>query len=191
MKQSIVQNEIRVSKTIEITQMAVMAAITCIATMVIKIPTLMGIGYDHLGDSMVFFAAILFGKRKGMLTAALGMSLADFLTGYGYYVPFTFVIKGIMAFIAASIAYRGDYEGKNIINNIFAFIIAGAWMVFGYFIAKIILVKFILLRADSYSQALAIALAGIPRNIGQVTAGMIIAIPLIKLLQGKLKIKRE
>ncbi|MCY6356329.1 ECF transporter S component [Clostridium sp. ZS2-4] len=191
MKQSITSNQMSQSKTIELTQMALMTAIICVATMVIKIPTVMGIGYDHLGDSMVFFAAILFGKKKGMITAALGMSLADLLSGYVYYVPFTFVIKGIMALIAASIAYRGNYEGKNIINNIFAFVVAGAWMVFGYFVAKIILVKFILFKADSFQQALALGLAGIPNNIGQVTVGMVIAIPLIKVLQGKLKIRRE
>lgn len=191
MKENIARKELSSSKTLEITQMALMTAIICVATMVIKIPTIMGIGYDHLGDSMVFLAAILFGKRKGMITSAIGMSLADFLSGYAYYVPFTFLIKGIMALIASSIAYRKDYQGKNVLNNIFAFTVSGVWMVFGYFIAKIILVKFILFKADTYSEALAIALAGIPNNIGQVTVGAIIAVPLIKLLHGKINIIRK
>lgn len=191
MKQNIVRKETGNSKAIELTQMALMTSIICVATMVIKVPTVMGIGYDHLGDSMIFFAAILFGRRKGAITSAVGMSLADLLSGYAYYVPFTFVIKGIMALIATTIAYRGDYEGKNMINNIFAFVIAGAWMVFGYFVAKIILVKFVLFKVDTYSEALALGLASIPNNIGQVTVGMLIAIPLIKLLQGKLNIKRK
>lgn len=188
MKQIITTNQIRQSKTLELTQMALMTAIICVATMFIKIPTVMGIGYDHLGDSMIFFAAILFGKKKGMITAAVGMSLADFLSGYGYYVPFTFVIKGIMALIAASIAYRGTYEGKNMLNNIFGFVVAGAWMVFGYFVAKIIIAKFVLFKVDTLSAAVGLGLVSIPNNIGQVTVGMIIAIPLIKALNGRLKI---
>lgn len=191
MKQNIVRNETSSSKAIELTQMALMTAIICVATMSIKIPTVMGIGYDHLGDSMIFFAAILFGRKKGSITSAIGMSLADLLSGYAYYVPFTFVIKGIMALIATTIAYRGNYEGKNMINNIFAFVVAGAWMVFGYFVAKIILVKFVLFKVDTYSEALALGLASIPNNIGQVTVGILIAVPLIKLLQGKLNIKRK
>lgn len=191
MKQDIVTSKTTESRALEITQMALMIAIICVSTMVIKIPTIMGIGYDHLGDSMVFFAAILFGKKKGAIASAVGMSLADLLGGYAYYVPFTFVIKGIMALIATSIAYRGNYEGKNVINNIFAFVVAGAWMVFGYFVAKIIIVKWVLVKVGTYKEALAIALAGIPNNICQVTLGMIIAIPLIKILQGKLKIQRK
>ncbi|WP_138206811.1 ECF transporter S component [Haloimpatiens lingqiaonensis] len=190
MKQNIVRNEESGSKAIEITQMALMTAIICVSTMFIQIPTVMGIGYDHLGDSMVFFAAILFGRKKGAITAAVGMSLADLLTAHAYYVPFTFVIKGVMALIATTIAYRGDYEGKNVINNIFAFAVAGAWMVFGYFVTKIILVKFVLMKVNTFGEALALGLAGIPNNIGQVTVGAILAIPLIKLLQGRLNIKR-
>lgn len=176
--------------TISLVQMGLMIAITCVATMVIKVPTLFGIGYDHLGDSMVFLGAILFGKKKGAITAAIGMSLADLLLGYAYYVPFTFVIKGIMAYIAASIAFRGNYEGKSILNNIFAFAVGGAWMVFGYFLAKIVIVQYVVVKANNFNDALLIALAGIQGNIAQVTLGLIIAIPLVKILHTRLKIEK-
>lgn len=188
MREVVRSSQIRRSKTLELTQIALMIAIICVATMIIKIPTGMAIGYVHLGDSMVFLAAILFGKKKGMIASALGMSLADFLLGYAYYIPFTFVIKGVMALIAASIAYRGSYEGKNMLNNIFAFVVSGAWMVFGYFETKIILAKFILFKVDTYREAIALGFASIPGNVGQVTIGIIIAIPLVKALHGKLKI---
>ncbi|WP_373898105.1 ECF transporter S component [Haloimpatiens sp. FM7315] len=188
MKKEIETNIYNHEKAISITQMSLMIAIICLATMVIKIPTLMSIGYVHLGDSMVFLAAILFGKKKGMITAGIGMCLADILSGYAYYAPFTFVIKAVMALIAASIAYRGDFKGKNTLNNLFAFVISGIWMVFGYFIAKIFLVKFVLFKADSFTEALTIGLASIPDNIGQAAVGMLIALPLIKLLHNRLKI---
>lgn len=189
-KESILTEKAQSLSTVSLIQMSLMIAITCVATMVIKVPTLFGVGYDHLGDSMVFLGAILFGKKKGVITAAVGMSLADFLLGYAYYVPFTFVIKGLMAYIAASIAYRGNYEGKNMLNNILGFVLGGAWMVFGYFLAKIVVVQYIVVKADSFNKALLIALAGIQGNIAQVTLGMIIAIPLVKALQTKLKIQK-
>lgn len=189
-QETILNNKTNSLSTVSLVQMALMIAITCVSTMVIKVPTLFGVGYDHLGDSMVFLGAILFGRKKGAITAAVGMSLADFLLGYAYYVPFTFVIKAIMAYIAASIAYRGNYRGKNMLNNLFGFIVGGAWMVFGYFLTKIVIVQYIVVKASSFNQALAIALAGIQSNIGQVTLGMIIAIPLAKALQSKVKIER-
>ncbi|WP_032079310.1 ECF transporter S component [Clostridium drakei] len=189
-QETILNNKTNSLSTVSLVQMALMIAIICVSTMVIKVPTLFGVGYDHLGDSMVFLGAILFGKKKGAITAAVGMSLADFLLGYAYYVPFTFVIKAIMAYIAASIAYRGNYRGKNMLNNLFGFIVGGAWMVFGYFLTKIVIVQYIVVKASSFNQALAIALAGIQSNIGQVTLGMIIAIPLAKALQSKVKIER-
>lgn len=189
-QETILNNKTNSLSTVSLVQMALMIAITCVSTMVIKVPTLFGVGYDHLGDSMVFLGAILFGKKKGAITAAVGMSLADFLLGYAYYVPFTFVIKAIMAYIAASIAYRSNYRGKNMLNNLFGFIVGGAWMIFGYFLAKIVLVQYIVVKASSFNQALAIALAGIQSNIGQVILGMIIAIPLAKALQSKVKIEK-
>ncbi|WPC44049.1 ECF transporter S component [Clostridium sp. JS66] len=189
-QENILNNRTNSLSTVSLVQMALMIAITCVSTMVIKVPTLFGVGYDHLGDSMVFLGAILFGRKKGAITAAVGMSLADFLLGYAYYVPFTFIIKAIMAYIAASVAYRGTYKGKNMLNNLFGFIAGGAWMVFGYFLAKIVIVEYIVVKASSFNQALAIALAGIQSNIGQVTLGMIIAIPLAKALQSKVKIEK-
>lgn len=182
---------VKYSKTLEITQMALMASIVCLATMTIKIPTFMGMGYNHPGDSMMFLAAILFGAKKAMIISAIGMSLADLLSGYAYYIPFTLVIKAVTALIASIIAYRKNYNGNNTINNIFAFLVAGTWMVFGYFIAKIILVKFVLFKAKTFKEAITLALMSVPNNSCQVIVGIIIAIPLIKMLNGKLKIRRE
>ena len=188
MRNTIEKNGTSNLKTLELTQMGVMIAIICVATLVIKVPTVMGIGYVHLGDSMIFLAAILFGKKKGAVTAAFGMTLADLISGYAYYMPFTFIIKGVMAFIAAGIAYRGNYNGKNMLNNLFAFIIAGIWMVFGYFVAKVILVKYVLFRADSTKEAITLASASVPNNIGQFVVGIIIALFLLKLLNGRINI---
>lgn len=75
---------------------ALLAALVCIATMIIKIPTPFK-GYVNLGDSVVLTAGWLLPPFYGFLAAALGSSLADFFSGYALYAPATFVIKGIMA----------------------------------------------------------------------------------------------
>ncbi|MFD3155803.1 ECF transporter S component [Haloimpatiens sp. FM7330] len=172
-------------KILDIVQVSLMAAIICVATMFIKFPN--QIGYTHIGDSMVFVAAILFGKKKGAAASAIGMMFADILTGYAVWAPFTFVIKGIMGFIVGSIAYRKNYEGKNLMNNTFAFVIAGIWMILAYYLANIVMAKYIVFEAATLHESQMIALAGIPGNCIQAVVGMVLALPLSKILKEKIK----
>lgn len=174
-------------ETSTMVQMALMIAIVCIATMVIKIPT--HIGFTHLGDSMVFLAAILFGKKKGMITSAVGMCLADILLGYAIWAPFTFVIKGIMALITASIAYRKDYKGNNILNNIFACIAGAIFMIVAYYFVNAFFLRYVYTDAATWMQSLAMAaIESIPGNIMQAVVGIAIGIPLVKILKDKINI---
>jgi uncharacterized membrane protein len=158
-------------KTVDIVQVALMAAMAFVVTYVIEIP----VGTKavlHLGDTIVFAGAILLGKKKAALAAALGMGLFDLLSPYAIWAPFTFVIKGVMAYIAASIAFRNGYNGDKFLNNILGFIIAGLWMILGYYIAGGIIYG-----------SFTVALGDIPGNIIQVTAGIVVSIPLIKALK--------
>lgn len=169
-------------KVQDMVQVALMAALTYIATSVINIPSGVIVkGVVHLGDSMVFLAAVLLGRKKAFLSAAIGMCLFDLLSPYAIWAPFTFVIKGVMGYIAASIAYRSNYDGENIWNNIFAFAIAGIWMILGYYIAGVIIMHFVMKVA--VGQAFVLAAAEIPGNIAQVVVGMALALPLGKILK--------
>jgi len=168
MEKSQIKSRIR---TIDLLQVALMAAMAFVVTYVIEIP----VGTKavlHLGDTIVFAGAILLGKKKAALAAALGMGLFDLLSPYAIWAPFTFVIKGVMAYITASIAYRNGYYGDKLLNNILGFIIAGIWMILGYYIAGgFIYGSFI------------VALGDIPGNIIQVAAGIVVSLPLIKTLK--------
>ena len=59
---------------------ALFAALSCVATMVIKIPTPTG-GYIHAGDAVVLLSAFLLGPWWGAAAAGLGSCLADILSG--------------------------------------------------------------------------------------------------------------
>ncbi len=171
-------------KTIDIVQISLMAAITFIATSVIHVPTFMGV--LHLGDSMVFLSAILFGRKKSAAASAVGMCLFDLISGYTLWAPFTFVIKGVMGYIAGTIAYRKDYNGNNLSNNIFAFVVAGIWMIAAYYIGGAIILTFIS-KEFALKQALIISLKDIPTNIIQVIGGIALALPLIAALKKKIR----
>lgn len=132
---------------------------------------------------MVFLAAVLLGKKKAALASAIGMALFDLVHGYLSWAPFTFVIKGVMAYIAAIIAFRREYNGENFLNNIFAFIISGIWMIGAYYIGGAIILTFLSQEKETFSQSLILALKDVPTNILQVAAGIIIALPLIGALR--------
>lgn len=169
-------------KTQDMVQIALMAAMTYIATAVINIPSGVIVkGVVHLGDSMVFLAAVLLGRKKGFLAAAIGMCMFDLLSPYAIWAPFTFVIKGVMAYIAGTIAYRKNYDGNNMWNNIIAFTLGGIWMIAAYYLAGVFIMHFV--TKIAFGQAFILSAAEIPGNITQVVAGIILAIPIAKGLK--------
>jgi uncharacterized membrane protein len=175
------EKTLRSNVVLELVQVGLMAAIVFAATSIIPIKTFMGV--MHAGDSMVFIAAILLGKKKAAVASAIGMVLFDLTHGYIAWAPFTFVIKGVMAYIAAVIAYRSDLRGENFINNLVAFIAAGIFMIAAYYIGGAIILSFLQSDKQAFSQALIAAAKDIPTNIAQVVIGILIAVPLLGALR--------
>lgn len=119
---------------------ALLAALACVATMIIKIPTPLG-GYIHAGDAVVVLAGFLLGPVWGALAAGLGSALADVISGYVLYAPGTFVIKAVVALLA------GWIIGTKLIKNEFAKalvagIIGGIVMVGGYMLYEAVFMGF-------------------------------------------------
>lgn len=79
---------------------ALFAALVCGATYLV-IPVPMANGYAHLGDVMVVLGGFVLGPVYGALAAGIGSAFADLFMGFAVYIPATFVIKGLVAFIAA------------------------------------------------------------------------------------------
>lgn len=163
----------------ELVLTSLMIALVFLAGSIIKVPSLGG--FVHIGDCMVFVSVIVLGKKRGTIASGLGMFLVDVLGGYIYWAPFTLIIKAVMAYIAGSIIEKIDAKKNNIDKfkkeYIVAFIIAGIFMVIGYFIAGTILAGF-LTDKIGLIQGLILASKDIVGNIIQVTTGIIIAVPL-------------
>ena len=88
---------------------AVMAALTYVATTVVRIPAPTG-GYVHMGDGLVLLCGWILGPWWGGAAAGIGSMLVDLLGGYMSFVPGTLVIKFLDAMAAALAACitRGD-----------------------------------------------------------------------------------
>ena len=79
---------------------ALFAALSCVATMSIRIPTPGTGGYIHPGDAIVILSGVILGPVWGFLAGGIGSALSDLIGGYFIYVPITFVIKGLVALAA-------------------------------------------------------------------------------------------
>ena len=167
-------------------QVGLMASLVYVATSMIAIPVGNG-AVLHLGDGMAFLAAILLGKKKGAAASAIGMTLFDVLSSYIIWAPFTFIIKGVMAYIVGTIAYRNKFEGKNFMNNLLAFLTAGVFMCAGYYVAGGILNHYVN-GIPTLFQGFVLALKDIPFNILQILAGVVIALPLALPLKKMLRV---
>lgn len=131
----------------QLTTAGIIAALIFVLTM-LHIPNFAG-GYIHVGDSLVFFAALLVGPVYGFLAAGIGSMLSDLLSGYAIYAPLTFVIKGCMTLIVyygyAFLKTKGNAkEGKfgKFGKIFFISAIASGFMVLGYFVAEIFMFNF-------------------------------------------------
>ena len=89
-------------KLLKICVTAMFAALICVATMLIQIPSPLN-GYVNFGDCFILIAAWVLGPVYGFAAGGIGSALADLFTGYVHYVPGTFVIKGLIAVAAALI----------------------------------------------------------------------------------------
>lgn len=139
-------------------------ALVTVGTMLFQIPVSATQGYVHLGDSMILLSAVFFGARCGALAGGIGSALADILTGYSHWAPFTFLIKGIMGYLVGKLAESPAAREKFFTaRNLLSVVIGEVWMVFGYFIGGGIL-----------HSSFAVSLTSIPENIVQGTAGAII-----------------
>lgn len=166
---------------------ALFAALTCVATMAIKVPT-PTFGYVHLGDGLVLLSGLILGPVYGSLTAGIGSAMADLLSGYAIWAPGTFVIKAVTALIAA-LVYRFMRELLKEKAEYGAIVVSGAageaFMVFGYFLYNIIVVSATNAAFNSAGIAAAVteSAAEIPFNIVQGVMGIVISVVLIPVLK--------
>ena len=148
---------------------ALFAALICVATMVVKIPTPLN-GYINLGDCVILVAAFALPCSYGFLAAGIGSCLADILSGYTAYAPATFVIKGLMVLVVFAVTKLLKVNKPNL-TKILSGVLAELSMVLGYYIF------------EGFMYGFAPSLANIPMNLIQGVAGLILAVVLIKVFE--------
>lgn len=138
----------------------IFAALIYIATTLLRLPVPITQGYIHLGDALILLCVSLLGWM-GIPAAAIGSMLADLLSGYTMYCLPTFIIKGLMALVAALLAR----ENAPFWRVLIAYIAAELVMVAGYFLTEWLILGY----------GLAAAAGALIPNLIQGLSGVVIA----------------
>ena len=157
-------------KTKKIVISALIAALTCVATMIIKIPSPLK-GYLNLGDCVVLLAGWTLSPVYGFFAAGIGSALADIFSGYVTYAPVTFVVKGLMALIAFYGFKLLHKKLPDLPSRIISGIAAESVMILGYYVFEGFIYGFVP------------SLINIPANAVQGIAGLILGVILMNLLR--------
>ncbi len=165
------------TKTKQLVMAALMAALTCVATMVIMIPSPLK-GYMNLGDCLVLISGWMLPPGYNFLAAGLGSALADVFSGYVIYAPATFVIKGLMAIIAGYGFRLLQKKFSNPLSRIISGAVAEVIMIAGYFVF------------ESFMYGAIPSAANIPANAIQGVAGLTIGVVLMNVFAQSKIIRR-
>ena len=118
-----------------------LAALIVVTTAYIKVPA--PLGYTHIGDSMVYLAAVLLPGPYGFFAASIGGALADLLAGYPQWALPTAIIKtlNVLPFFLVRLTVKKADSFDRIINlpNLIMLVPAALVTLGGYFVANTLL----------------------------------------------------
>ena len=160
----------RNKKTQRLVIAALLAALTCVATMVIKVPSPLK-GYINLGDCIVLTAGWMLSPLYGFLAGGLGSALADVFSGYAVYAPVTFLVKGLMALAAWYIYKVLSKKMNGTVSRIISGLTAEIIMILGYYIF------------EGFMYGFGASLVNVPPNAVQGIAGLILGVIIIRIAE--------
>ena len=156
------------TNTKKLVMSSMFAALCCIATMIIKIPSPLK-GYINLGDCMVLLSGFILTPVYGFLAAGLGSALADIFSGYIIYAPATFIIKGMMAIITAFVFKFLTNKTTVTVARIICAMAAEIVMILGYLVF------------ESFLYGFEASIINIPANAVQGLAGLVLGVILMRI----------
>jgi uncharacterized membrane protein len=151
-----------ISPALRIATVAILAAVTTVFTIFIRVPS-PARGYFNLGDVAVAFTAFTFGPISALLAGGIGTALADLIGSYVQWAPISLVVHGLEGLVIGLIARtRPGSAPVSIAAGVAGVIVMAA----GYFAGGLALT------------GLGPSLAEAPGNVVQAAAGVILGLPL-------------
>jgi uncharacterized membrane protein len=125
------------SPALYMTLLAVMTALTTIATIIIAIPFPTTSGYLNFGDTMVMLSGLILGPLGGFMAGGFGSALGDITLGYFHFAPITLIVKGCEGMCVGIICHRVRFQSRLSRWDILGFLVASIVMLTGYFLGEL------------------------------------------------------
>ncbi|MEM2841751.1 MAG: ECF transporter S component [Thermoproteota archaeon] len=158
--------------TVETASIAIFSALTASATAFTGqfFPSPTG-GYTHIGDSVIFIAALIYGSKAGALIGAIGAVAADLYVGYSRWF-ISIPAHGLEGFIA------GLGKGRKMYIQVALCLLGGIVMALTYFYVNV------------FIKGLGPALTSLFRDVfGQVAVSLVITV-IVKPVLSKMSSKK-
>lgn len=136
-------------------------------------------GYIHVGDAVIYTAALLMGGPWAFFSAAIGAAAADLASGFAVYAIPSAIIKVLIAVPFAAVSKKSE-RLLNVKTALFT-VLSGAVTILGYFVTDLIV----------YREG---AVADLPANVIQAVGSAVVFIVLAFALDRagiKKRFKRE
>ncbi|MFC6163697.1 ECF transporter S component [Lactiplantibacillus dongliensis] len=150
--------------------LGLLIAVTVVISRLLIIPVPMTHGNVNLCDAGIMIAALLFGRRGGVIVGGASGFILDLISGYSQYMLFSLVVHGVEGWLVGQLG-----AGKSKRRQLVAMSVGGLVMVVGYFVS------------DSILYAVPTGLIGIPTNAVQAVLGGVIAFPVVLRLSHYVK----
>lgn len=155
--------------TREVVYLAMLIAVTVVISRFFLIPVPMTHGNINLCDAGIFIAALLLGRKQGLIVGALSGFLLDLISGYAQYMFFSLIVHGLEGYLAGWIG-----ANKSRTTKIGAVVAGIAIMVAGYWLT------------DSMLYGFKVGLIGVPTNLIQGALGGAVAYVVAMPLESRL-----
>ena len=161
-------------KLFKMVEVALYAALIMLGIAFIRIPMPTG-SFVHLGNALVVLGLLLFGFKRGLLAASIGLFLFDVTHGYAAEAPIT-VLESVIVLVVIEFIYQNLFHRKDTTQNLIVMsVTAGAVKVAVIFLKRILLG---LAGGSVFEAAVTVAITKAPASVltAAVTA---ILIPLL------------
>lgn len=125
------------SPALYVTLLAILTALTTIATIIIAIPFPTTTGFLNFGDTMVLLSGLVLGPLGGFVVGGFGSAMGDIALGYSHFAPITFIVKGCEGMVVGLICRKVRFSRRLTKRDIIGLLTASVVMLTGYFLAEI------------------------------------------------------
>lgn len=139
-------------KNKQITMSAIFAALVFLATLTGAVAPIGGGAYVHIGDAMIYLAALVLPLPYAVCASAIGAGLADLMLGSAIYIIPTVIVKSLLVVAAKGVS---KLSSKSVIKDILV-CLTGVVTVAGYYVAEVVL---LLISGSEFTVALSVGAA--------------------------------